>query len=328
MKALVFYGRLVLSLAVLSYLITMLDWERIKYILPKLRLEYVWQAFILLLLLNLVGSVRWSAVLKQFNIRQRVLDSWRYYMVGGFYGIMLPGVIGGDVMRLGLCIKEHGANKALLTISVLFERVCGVMVILMIAAITALLVPALLVEEQTISIVISGLALTTIISFVLFFSVLKLSPAGRFEDKKEQNGHKSNICLLLSQFRDLPLKLLLLVLLLSALANFFDILGSFFLARSLHIEQPLSFFLLVMPLVYIVTSLPISLGGLGIREGGLTFFLVKAGVMASDAVLLAFLIYLNRILVALIGGLVQLMDKKTRPPDQYESLPKMRCKNI
>lgn len=318
----VFYGRTILSLALILYLITMLDWERIKYILPKLRLGFVWQAFFLVLLSTLASSVRWSILLAQLNLKQRILDSWRYYMASIFYGIMLPGVIGSDMVRLGLGINKHGANnKAILTASVLFERACGFMVILMISAVTALLVPSLFGGEQAITNLVYAFALATIICFVLFFGILKVCPERWFNGKKFQSGLMYSTHSLVGQLRNLSVNVLLLILILSFLANFLDIVGSYFLAKALHIDLPFYLFLLILPLVYVLTALPISLGGLGVREGVLTFFLIKVGVVASDAVLFAFLIYVNRIAVALAGGVIQFMNKKVRPLDQHESLP-------
>jgi len=249
------------------------------------------------------------------------VESWRYYLISMFYGIMLPGVIGGDVVRLGLSMKKHGANnKAVLTASVLFERACGFMMIIMLAATTALLAPSLLGNDQNIASSVFVLALATLASFALFFALLKGGPARWFNDKRIQNRFLRGIHLMLGQFRNLSIGILFFVLVLSLLINLLDILASFLLAKALHIELAFYLFLLIIPLVYVVTALPISLGGLGVREGVLTFFLIKVGILASDAVLLAFLIYLNRLAVALIGGSVQFMDKRVRPLDRTKEL--------
>lgn len=66
-----------------------------------------------------------------------------------------------------------------------------------------------------------------------------------------------------------------------------------------------------------------SLGGLGVREGVLTFFMVKTGVLASDAVFLGLLIYLTRIVLALTGGGIQFLSlgsgkQKSRSGKDYE----------
>jgi len=306
MKASLLGLKLFLSAALVMYLFTMLDWERVRFVVPRLNYGYVWAPFFLLLLSVWVASIRWTALLIHFNSRQSVFESYRYYMISMFYGILLPGVLGGDAIRIALSIKKHCANRFQLAATVLLERTIGFFAILAIAAVTASLIPSLLQGTPAIVPFIYALPFTIVISLVF----LRLNPPKCIE-RTRNNGHIVHSILdLFSFFRGLPLELLLLVLSLSIVSNVFDILGSFFLASALNMEQPLSLFLLIMPIVYVLTSLPISLGGLGVREGVLTYFLVKSGALASDAVLLSFLLYMNRILVSLLGGLAQFLDSR------------------
>lgn len=305
-KKFFFLIRLCLSCAIFAYLISLIDFERLLFVISRLHIEYTWQAFFLLLLTNLCVSIRWSMLLHHFHIKQSIYDSWRYYMIGGFYSIILPGAIGGDIVRLGLSCKQHSNRKTLLTSSIFFERSCGIMVIMIIATVSMMLFPVVLSQERAIAHLLPVFALTTLTLFMLSFLILKTSPPRWFENTDTFNIFKQKILTLLGNFRNLPIRMLLLFLLMSTLAHFFDILGSFYLARALQIEQPFTMFLLIMPLVYILTILPISIGGIGVREGVLTFFLVKVDVLASDAVLLSFAIYVNRILVGLIGCFFQI----------------------
>ena len=101
---------------------------------------------------------------------------------------------------------------------------------------------------------------------------------------------------------------LVLVLILSAMFQAADIVVTFLLSQALGISVSLVVFFAVIPLVYVAICMPISLGGLGIREGMLVFLLSKFGVAASDAVMLSFLVYVNRVVIASLGGLVQLVQ--------------------
>lgn len=314
-KTPIFLIQLLLSLSIMIYLITYIDFERVRFIVPRLRMQYVWCAFCLLLATNLAVSMRWSMLLKHFKIRQKVIDSWRYYMIGAYYSILLPGVISGDAVRLGLSLKAHRNHKALLTASILFERYCGFLIIVTMASAASALVPILLEGEQSIAKLIIWFTLAVLASFLLFFVLVKNGPKRWFQKTVALSSWKQTIIDLIGHFRTATLRLLASLLLLSALAHFLDILGSFFLSKALHIDQPFSVFLLIMPLVYVVTILPISIGGIGVREGVLTFFMIKVGVLASDAVLLAFVIYLNRLCVALIGGFMHFV-KRTKGFDQ------------
>lgn len=310
-RKIIFCGRIILSLAIILYLFTIVDWERIKNILPKLSLGFISLAYFLVLLSILVSSVRWTILLKYLKIKQGVLDSWRYYLISMFFGLVLPGIIGRDAVRLGLSIKRHGLNmKGVLTTSVLFERTCGLAGILVIFMLTTLIAPPILASDA-ISASAYFLSFASIAFFVFIFSILKAAPERWFGGGGRRSGVIGRLFGLFGCLRGLPVRAALWIILLSGLVNFFDILASYYLAMALGINICFYLFLLIIPMTYVFTILPISLGGLGVREGILTFFLMKVGIVASEAVLLAFLIYLNKLAVALIGGVLQISGDRT-----------------
>lgn len=77
-------------------------------------------------------------------------------------------------------------------------------------------------------------------------------------------------------------------------------------------------FFVIMPLVYICTILPFSLGGLGVREGALVYLLAKMGVPASDGVALSFLIYINPVLVDSVGGILHVLKNSKKIVEPHE----------
>ncbi|MDB4534161.1 flippase-like domain-containing protein [Vicingaceae bacterium] len=115
----------------------------------------------------------------------------------------------------------------------------------------------------------------------------------------------SEIIRIYTVMRNIPVRTLLVVAVLSGIAQGMDIGASYFLARSINIDLPFAFFLVAIPIVYLGTVLPISLGGLGVREGILLVILMRVGELSSDAIILSSLLYLNRVFVAAIGGIAQ-----------------------
>ncbi len=75
------------------------------------------------------------------------------------------------------------------------------------------------------------------------------------------------------------------------------------LAQSLGLEVPLRALLYAAPLVTVATLLPITVGGIGIREIGYTAFLAPWGVAAADAVSLGIAQYASFLVLGLIGFL-------------------------
>ncbi len=244
--------------------------------------------------------------MKQLGISQSPLVSGHYFLISMFYGVMLPGTIGADVIRLTLSIKLHGlTRKFMLAVSIVMERACGLLSILAIFAVMHLLISFAPLAQQPYFGEIHYPVLAVVLGVALFVISVRLVPRNWLEKQKIISSLLQRISELIQGFRHLSWIDVLKIFGLSASANLLDIVSSYFLAQALHIDVSIYFFLVVIPIVYLATAIPISIGGLGVREGVLTFFLVQTGVVASDAVLLAFLIYLNRLGVAMIGGVLQ-----------------------
>jgi uncharacterized membrane protein YbhN (UPF0104 family) len=65
-------------------------------------------------------------------------------------------------------------------------------------------------------------------------------------------------------------------------------------------------------MVSLLMLLPISVNGMGVREGGMVLFLLPLGVDESSAVTLAFLWFATGVAVSLMGGVVYLCQDGAR----------------
>jgi hypothetical protein len=81
-------------------------------------------------------------------------------------------------------------------------------------------------------------------------------------------------------------------------------------ARGLGVTLPLAVWFAVVPLVALAMVLPLSINGVGIREGGLAFLLAPHGVSTDQAVAIGLLWFLCTILGGMVGGLCFLLDRK------------------
>lgn len=67
--------------------------------------------------------------------------------------------------------------------------------------------------------------------------------------------------------------------------------------------------LAVVPLVTLLTLLPVSLNGLGLREGGFVFFLGQLGIPQAQALALSLLVFGLTLLFSLAGGVCLLFER-------------------
>lgn len=311
------------SVLLLFYLFTMIEWNRFMVLFAQIEKGSLLLASTLLMLGLLFAAIRWHHLLASLRIHQKIRKLYAYYLMGSFYSIFLPGVIGGDIVRIGICAKETKSSVGVITTSVLIERLCGVIILFIMGSLVIFTLPLEFSSALGEPMVKALPAVTTLclLSLVAAF-VIGRRFRDRWVDEKKRSGLVKQLVHILDLVIRLPYSTFLVLIFYSALFQSADILASFAIAKALKISVPLSFFYGIMPIVYISTILPVSLGGLGVREGILVYLLADVGVLASDAVALSFLIYFNRVVIGSIGGIIQIFWKRREIENPPLSLKK------
>ncbi|RLJ22666.1 hypothetical protein DJ030_00860 [bacterium endosymbiont of Escarpia laminata] len=278
------------SIALLACLLYLLDWQRLAS-LDVYALLYISIGMVGTLGLDLFLALRWQLLLKQKNAQGLPLSTaYQGYLFGAFFNIFMPGAIGGDLMRINHAMSHTGINLKTSGLIIFMERLFGVGALLSLFLIGLLMggadLPHIDFGQYQIHLLIVAVALLSLI--IIFAS---------------------------RRFR-LPLHAAIAAFLLSLLAQGSDALLSWLILSYLFPETPLFWLLIAMPVAIIATLLPISLGGLGVREGTLVGVLALFGVDPSSAILFSFMVYLSKVLVGMIGGI---MLNLSRNSEQHQS---------
>jgi glycosyltransferase 2 family protein len=307
-KKLILLLRVAVSCGILAYLIATLDWQRLLRVFSEIRLEYVWFAPLLLIAGLYSLAVRWSILLKHFGIFLNPKESFIYYLIGNFYNIILPGSIGGDVIRASICTIKQNKPLSLIASSAFLERVFGLLVVLFLGSIGILCSTEELRQQlgKTLTGTVLWFSLGNLFIFAIFWLSIGFIPWQFLEAKIGKNKIVSTLADIFDRIHNISIADLFLILAFNLFAQLFDIAASYSLAQSISFNLPPIVFVIIIPIVYISTALPISLGGLGVREGVLALLLSRVGIAASDAITFSFIIYLNRVFVASIGGIIQI----------------------
>ena len=308
---LVFFVKLGVSLGLLVYLAWLIEWEcsirTLKaadkfqlFIVPFVTLTGIW-----------VASLRWQLTLSYNNVKFSIWQAYRAYLLGLFYGSFLPGLLGGEVVRIGLCIQQTKCRMRTAIASVLVERISAGMALFGMAFLVCLFFPTTVSSLLT----IEG---TDLIVFLSVGGILGMgivltgrSVWKRWLPKESAQGVWSFVRVAMLSLGNLKGRTLGSVLVLSVICQSADIVAAFLLSQAMNLGLSPKVFFVIIPLVCLATILPISLGGLGVREGTLVFLLSRFGVLTSDAVTISLLIYLNRLLIGGMGGGLQLIETLT-----------------
>ena len=223
-------------------------------------------------LVELLATIRWQRLLRIQNITLRWLQTFSIVMIGLFFNLFLPGLIGGDVIRLYFSVKLLPQRKVCVALSIVMDRLLGLCsIVLLAAAAIGLRFHWLARSPQTLHITYIALGLLglgLVGALALFYGV-----SFRFVRKlTEQIGFRESIkdaAKALKVYRSAPtaMSVLFLITIASHLAYY---LSYYCAVQSLQpqaapIPTALSV-LSIMPLVNTITSVPISVGGLGVRE--------------------------------------------------------------
>jgi uncharacterized membrane protein YbhN (UPF0104 family) len=100
-----------------------------------------------------------------------------------------------------------------------------------------------------------------------------------------------------------------LLVFISFIIHIISTLVFYYISISLNMIIPFKIFLIIIPLILLITHIPISIGGWGVREGLMIFFLSGYGVSNESAIAISILAGLIQALVSLMGGIIWMIYK-------------------
>jgi uncharacterized protein (TIRG00374 family) len=295
--------RTLVSVGLLALLLSRVEVGAIVTALGGINGPLLGLACVLFLCGQWINTERWRQLL---IIALGTAPSRRYLMglvfAGMFFNFFLPSTVGGDVARAEMArTRLGGRTDSYLSIVIarLFAFV-AVLVIGLIAslvawrrfgwfdgelALTALvfMLPAAAVFLLTRISVIDRLAHVSWLPTPWLRRISSVARAGRAYTR---SGVGVAWVFLLSVFAQV-------------VGNVFVIWA---LASALGIGAPLSFHLVAVPLITLITLLPVSINGIGVREGGFVHFYSKIGVAGNEAIALSLAYTLVLIIFSVIGG--------------------------
>ena len=300
------------KLTVSSLLLGILFWrvDRAAFLrsLQTLPLSLLLGCGALYVLGYIISIVRWQCLLRAEGIH---LDLWRLglvYFEGAFFNLFLPTVIGGDIVRGYLIYKMTSGHDASIA-SILVDRLAGFAALMLIAVTALTLAYGTLNDPQVALAILTVVACFTGVMLVLLnrwlttrvSAVLSVIGLARFQTKLH------GLVDALQRYRR-HRRALAQAFLLSALLQALIIVTYYFIGVGLHLGVPLLYFFLFVPLITALSMLPVSVAGLGVREGGVIYFFGKVGVDAATALGMSLVWFSLTLLVSSLGGLAFLVD--------------------
>lgn len=297
--------RAAVTLALLALSLRGVEWGRLRSVFVAIDWRWWLVGLALLVSVQVVAAVRWAVLARPVGFQLPLASFIRRFFEGLFFNLVLPTSIGGDVVK-AYRLADTPGGRVLAGCTVLADRLAG-LTALSVIAVTALAVHRFALGPS--AAVAIAAALTLAIVAVARAIVGNLD---RILGAIPVRGRLESLAARLLPYQKRP-GLVASAIGWGMLVQIGGVLGVACIGRSLGLDVALPTWFMAVPLVNLATVLPISIGGVGVREGMLSALLAPAGVPTEKAVAIGMLTLLTMIVCGVAGGIAFLAAGRTPP---------------
>jgi uncharacterized membrane protein YbhN (UPF0104 family) len=254
------------------------------------------------------SSLRWKLLIAQPMETKRLFS---LYMIGSFFNVYLPGIVGGDAVKAYYLNKDlsrqsshaHPTAPSLpfAIASVFMDRYIGFSALLFISMI-AFPIGFKYLDETP---------LERLVPMVFFLFLL-----GSIVVFKARAGEKIRFLFNVYEYfklyrskRDILIKTFLY----SIIIQILNIFSVYILSKGLSMDISFITLMIFVPIIIVISFIPVSISGIGLREGAFVFLLGTMGIQPALAMTLSFLWFLS-VVAASLWGLFEYLRFKAMPP--------------
>jgi len=309
--------RVGLTLLLFALLFKSLSWSSLFELLGNVRRALVSMGLIIGAAGVVISSYQWRSLLQSERIRFDLADLIDLYLVGTAFSHFLPTGMGGDAIK-AMYVGRKAGNTGGAASAVVMSRVTGFFGMLAIATVILIVEythfsRALVLEFVLLSLLVGGMMCGALLSVTLlprmlpgkwsrlvqwrvFLSITRVGDALRASATRP---------------RSLAIATLFGVLFwITACLNYYSY------AIAIGVSVPLYFYFVAIPFVSLVTFLPISINGFGVRESAFVSLFATVHIPAASSLLIVLLMDAQVIFFGVLGGCIYFMLNKKKTLQQ------------
>jgi uncharacterized membrane protein YbhN (UPF0104 family) len=246
-----------------------------------------------------IGVLRWCEIGAECGAPLPTRQAMRFNLIGAFFNQTLPSAIGGDAVRLWL-VARGGAGWRAATYSIFVDRAIG-LIALSIVIVASLPWSYHLISDpqgRTALLLVDFAALAGGMGF-LIFGMLRWPWLKRW-----WGTHHIHACAVIANRVIFSRRRGPKVIVLSLLVHLLAVVIAWCVVRSIAAPVTFGQIFQVIPPVVLITMLPISIAGWGVREATMGLAFGYAGLMTNEGVNVSLLYGAVSFIVGAFGGLV------------------------
>lgn len=294
-----------------------LESEHFMALLHQTHWSLIGTAFVLLLLSMFLGAFQWQLLLRRQKIDLSYSTLVQSYFTGLFFNNFMPGNVGGDVKKIMDIRTLSGGKTSEALSATAFDRFLSFLLLNCLALGVWLLF--FRHDPRATFLVVPSLWIFT--GFCVFFAGVL---SRRFGRALERFLHFLRIpARLISYYVEMRDKFhayreprfFFRAFALSGIIQLLRVLVHFCCGLAIGVGLNMSWYLYLVPMIALVSALPISIGGFGPRELLAQSLFAQVGVGHMESVVIQFLAYAVGLLISLTGGVLYIL-KQMQPKEK------------
>lgn len=280
-------------------------WQRLSEI------QFVWllPAILILAAQVIIVALRWRRIVlacepsSSFSLSQ----SFRYSLIGTFFNQTLPSTIGGDAVRVWLLARD-GTGWKIATYSVLIDRFAGVIALALIV-VCCLPWSFALIGDPTGRLTLLAVGIGSVFAGLCFMALGFLR--WPWLERWWLTGHLVSAARITRQIATSPAALGPIGAY-SLFNHILSVTAAWCLAKSAGISLEWVQALLLVPPVFMIATIPLSIAGWGVRESSMIIAFSYAGLPESDGLIVSVLYGAATFAVGILGGITWVLSGGSR----------------
>lgn len=310
-KNLILLFKIVVAIGILTFIFLKIPIADVWLSLKQASGEYAAISFLVLIGMRYLIAYRIQIFTNVHRMKISIQQLFEISLMTTFYGLFLPGTLAGGAVRWHKISKVDNRPAESLT-AIVYDRFISTLGLIMVGIIFWLFERQVQTNREM-GLILFVAFIVFVASYILAFNgtvaagLIKMNDAMLFIPEFVREKIKK-ILVSSTDYRKISKRKHIDIFILSILYDFCGILAIFLF--SLSLDLPLTFVQLgwIRSIVLILSMLPISFAGIGVREGSMIFLLQAYGIESASAIALSFLIFSGNIVLALCGGLIELKN--------------------
>ena len=301
--------KIAISASLLYFALNRVNLSIVGQRLSEIEVSWLLLAILMLGTQIIFVALRWRRIVLECEPTSAFLfpQALRYSMIGAFFNQTLPSTVGGDAVRIWFLARD-GSGWKIATYSVLIDRFAGVIVL-------ALLVVGCLpwsfdlIDNATGRLALVAVGIGSVGAGFCFLALGLMRST--WLERWWLTGHLISTARIVLQIMTSPAAIGRIGFY-SLFNHLMSVTAAWCLAKSVGISFEWVQALLLIPPVFMIATIPLSIAGWGVRESSMIIAFAYAGLAESDGLIVSVLFGAATFAVGMLGGLIWILGAGPR----------------